>query len=67
MTPIQIKRLDHVQVCIPHGTEDTARQFYIGVLGLPEIEKPEALKPHGGLWLQAGDIQHHLGTQVVAV
>lgn len=68
MTPIQIKRLDHVQVCIPHEAEDTARQFYTGVLGLTEIEKPEALKPNGGLWFQAGDIQLHLGTEpVVAV
>jgi len=58
-----IKRLDHVQLCIPHGKEDEARAFYTGILGLKEIEKPEALKPNGGLWYQAGDIQLHLGTE----
>jgi catechol 2,3-dioxygenase-like lactoylglutathione lyase family enzyme len=63
MIPIQIQRLDHVQLCIPIGAEDEARRFYAGVLGLTEIEKPEALKPNGGLWFEAGDIQLHLGTE----
>lgn len=47
---IVIKRLDHIQICIPIGAEDEARDFYMGVLGFTEIEKSETLKASGGLW-----------------
>jgi catechol 2,3-dioxygenase-like lactoylglutathione lyase family enzyme len=60
---IKIKRLDHIQICIPTGMEDEARKFYTDILNFTEIEKPEALKPNGGLWYQAGDIQLHIGTE----
>lgn len=60
---IQIKRLDHVQVCIPFGEEEKAREFYTRVLGLEEIEKPEVLKPNGGLWLKIADVQLHIGVE----
>ncbi len=55
--------LHHAQITIPKGAEDEARHFYCSVLGLPEIEKPDALKDHGGLWLQVGDRQVHVGTE----
>ena len=60
---IRIKRLDHVQICIPAGAEATAREFYAEVLGLEEIEKPDALKANGGLWFQAADIQLHISVE----
>jgi catechol 2,3-dioxygenase-like lactoylglutathione lyase family enzyme len=60
---IQIKRLNHIQICIPVGEEARAREFYGGVLGLEEIEKPDALKPNGGLWFQVADIQLHIGVE----
>jgi catechol 2,3-dioxygenase-like lactoylglutathione lyase family enzyme len=60
---IHIKRLDHVQVCIPFGEEERAREFYTRVLGLEEIEKPDALKPNGGLWFQVANIQLHIGVE----
>jgi catechol 2,3-dioxygenase-like lactoylglutathione lyase family enzyme len=59
----RIVGLDHVQITVPRGEEEAARRFYCDLLGLPEIEKPEVLKPRGGLWLQAGDRQVHLGTE----
>ena len=55
--------LHHVQVCIPRGAEDEARRFYCGVLGLPEIAKPDALAGRGGIWLAVGDRQVHIGTE----
>ena len=58
-----ITRLNHVQICIPVGTEAQARDFYCGVLGLPEIEKPESLRGRGGFWLQVGDTPVHVGTE----
>jgi catechol 2,3-dioxygenase-like lactoylglutathione lyase family enzyme len=58
-----IKGLHHAQISIPKGAEEAGKAFYCGVLGLPELEKPEALKPRGGFWLQVGDRQVHVGTE----
>src|SRR5215212_5880325 len=60
---ITFKRFDHVQVCIPRGTEDRARDFYGRLLGLEEIEKPEVLKKNGGLWYEVADVQLHVGVE----
>ena len=60
---ITIKRLDHIQICIPTGKENEARRFYTDLLGLKEIPKPESLLANGGLWYQAGDIQLHIGVE----
>ncbi|GAC1378934.1 MAG: VOC family protein [Ktedonobacteraceae bacterium] len=58
-----ILRLHHAQITIPRGAEEEGRQFYCVLLGLPEIEKPEALRSRGGFWLQVGDRQVHVGTE----
>jgi catechol 2,3-dioxygenase-like lactoylglutathione lyase family enzyme len=60
---IRVKRLDHVQICIPFGAEDEARAFYTDLLGFTEIEKPDSLKANGGLWYQVGDIELHIGVE----
>lgn len=60
---ITFKRLDHVQVCIPRGADAQAREFYGGLLGLEEIEKPEALKENGGMWYGIADVQLHVGVE----
>jgi catechol 2,3-dioxygenase-like lactoylglutathione lyase family enzyme len=46
--------LDHVQVTMPPGGEDEARAFYVGLLGLTEVEKPGPLKARGGVWFAEG-------------
>lgn len=50
-------------MCIPPGSEDQARDFYCGVLGLTEIPKPQALKSRGGFWLEIGQQQLHIGVE----
>jgi catechol 2,3-dioxygenase-like lactoylglutathione lyase family enzyme len=55
--------IDHVQVTVPSGQEPAARRFYCDLLGLSEIEKPEALKRRGGFWLKVGDRELHIGTE----
>ncbi len=62
---IPFKRIDHVQVCIPPGKEEEARQFYGKVLGLKEVEKPDALKPNGGMWFEIANVQLHIGVETV--
>lgn len=55
--------VDHVQITIPKGAEEQAKQFYCEFLGLKEIEKPENRKKNGGFWLESGGFQVHLGTE----
>jgi len=55
--------LDHVQLAMPPGGEDEAREFYGRLLNLPEIEKPEPLKARGGCWFAGDGVQIHLGVQ----
>jgi catechol 2,3-dioxygenase-like lactoylglutathione lyase family enzyme len=62
---ITFKRLDHVQICIPKGSESAAREFYTNIMGLQEIHKPVALIRNGGLWYKVADIQLHIGTEDV--
>ncbi len=58
---VQLPALDHVQVAAPSGCEEAARRFYGDLLGLPEIEKPPALKARGGVWFALGGAQLHVG------
>lgn len=55
--------IDHVQIAIPSGNESIARDFYVGVLGLREIPKPEILSGRGGFWLECGAQQLHIGVE----
>lgn len=53
--------VDHIQIAAPPGCEPEARDFFGGLLGLEEIEKPEALRPRGGCWFKVGTHQLHIG------
>jgi len=55
--------IHHVQITIPPTDEAAARAFYIDLLGLAEVEKPDSLKGRGGFWVQAGDRQLHVGVE----
>jgi len=45
---------------MPKGSEEVARSFYSGHLGLREIPKPEPLRARGGVWFDAGGLDIHL-------
>ncbi len=60
---MKITRLNHAQITIPKGAEAQGRTFYCDILGLQEVEKPDALKGRGGFWLEVGDMQVHIGTE----
>ncbi len=57
------KKIDHVQLAAPKGTEQQARAFFGGILGLVEVEKPENLRKKGGVWFQLGNYQIHIGIE----
>ena len=58
---MSILGFEHVLLAMPRGAEDRAREFYTGVLGLPEIPKPNA-RERGGVWFRAGAGSLHLGS-----
>jgi catechol 2,3-dioxygenase-like lactoylglutathione lyase family enzyme len=58
-----IAGVDHVQIAAPPGGEPAARAFYGDLLGLPELPKPERLRPRGGAWFAVGDGQLHVGIE----
>jgi catechol 2,3-dioxygenase-like lactoylglutathione lyase family enzyme len=55
--------VDHVQLAMPAGEEDAARRFYVGLLGLTELEKPEPLRSRGGCWFENDLVKVHLGVE----
>ena len=59
----RLHAIDHVQIAMPRGEEAAARRFYVGVLGLEEVEKPARLAGRGGCWFASGAISLHLGVE----
>ena len=58
---MKVHAIDHVQLAMPAGGEDRARDFYVGVLGLSEVAKPLSLAVRGGVWFEQGALKIHLG------
>jgi catechol 2,3-dioxygenase-like lactoylglutathione lyase family enzyme len=63
MTGASAMMIDHVQLAIPTGSEDTVRAFYLGILGMEEIAKPPVLAARGGFWAASGSLQLHFGVE----
>jgi len=55
--------IDHVQLAMPLGEDERAREFYSGLLGMKEIPKPAELARRGGCWFKSGTVQIHLGVE----
>jgi len=55
--------IDHVQVAIPRGSENRAREFYAGLLGLPEQPKPTELAKRGVCWFESETVKVHCGVE----
>lgn len=62
MTAIRY-RVHHVQIAAPAGSEAQARAFFVHVLGMTELEKPPNLAARGGIWLDFGTTQLHVGIE----
>jgi catechol 2,3-dioxygenase-like lactoylglutathione lyase family enzyme len=48
---------------MPPGMENEVREFYQGVLGIPEMPKPPHLATRGGAWFERGALKIHLGVE----
>jgi catechol 2,3-dioxygenase-like lactoylglutathione lyase family enzyme len=58
-----VQSLHHVQLAMPQGGEARAREFYQGLLGIPEVPKPPAMAARGGCWFERGALRVHLGVE----
>ena len=56
-----IEGIDHIQLAMPAGQEETARVFYSGILEIPEVPKPPELAKRGGVWFESDQVKVHLG------
>lgn len=63
MSDVGVIGIDHVQLAMPHGGEEQARRFYVGVLGMEEVDKPAHLAVNGGCWFEGGTAHVHLGVE----
>ena len=60
---MKILAIDHIQLAMPPGEEESARRFYRDLLGFVEIPKPASLAARGGVWFRQGTVVLHLGTE----
>ncbi len=60
---IAVRRIHHVQLCVGSGDLDRARAFYLGGLGLREVEKPASLATRGGFWAEVDGQQVHISVE----
>jgi catechol 2,3-dioxygenase-like lactoylglutathione lyase family enzyme len=60
---MKILSIDHVQLAMPAGEEEKAREFYVNMLGFSEIPKPPELAKRGGAWFQSENVQLHIGVE----
>lgn len=59
----KFKKIDHIQLAAPQGSEGLARKFFKDILGFKEIEKPEELRKRGGVWFAFENVQIHVGIE----
>jgi catechol 2,3-dioxygenase-like lactoylglutathione lyase family enzyme len=55
--------IHHVQLAMPRGEEEAARDFFGRVLGMDEVPKPPVLAPRGGAWFRLDGLEIHLGVE----
>ncbi|HEV8429297.1 MAG TPA: VOC family protein [Pyrinomonadaceae bacterium] len=56
-------QIHHVNVTVPKSLEDAAKHFYVVVMELQEVAKPESSRGRGGAWYQLGPLQLHLSIE----
>ena len=63
---IDFTRADHINICVPRQKLEDARNFYIDVIGLEQIERPDVF-PDPGYWFDIGNITLHIGVEEIPV
>ena len=63
--PLIYKRADHINICVPVECLEEAREFYISVMGLNQIERPDVFNVPGH-WFTWANIALHIGIEPVS-
>ena len=63
--PLVYKRTDHINICVPIERLEEARQFYLNVMGLAQIPRPDVFGIPGH-WFKWADIELHIGIEPVS-
>ena len=59
---ILLRQIEHVQLVVPVGKVEEARNFYLGVLGLDEVPMPASFAGVlVGFWCTSGGVMVHVG------
>jgi catechol 2,3-dioxygenase-like lactoylglutathione lyase family enzyme len=59
---MKVVGVNHVQVNVPSADHERARAFYLGFLGLTEVERPSTFQSQG-TWMRAGTFEVHIGLE----
>jgi len=59
---MEFTRINHIHICVPPEKLEEARLFYVKVMGLQQIERPDVF-PAAGHWFNIGDIELHIGVE----
>ena len=59
---MKVVGVNHAQVNVSLAPLPAAREFYLGFLGMPEIDRPAVFKSEG-FWFNAGSFQMHIGVE----
>ena len=59
---IKFKRTDHINICVPAERLEEAREFYINIIGLLPITRPDVFGVPG-YWFLMADIELHIGIE----
>ncbi len=54
--------VNHAQVNVTPAELPAAREFYLGFMGMKEIERPPVFKSEG-FWFHAGSFETHIGVE----
>ena len=57
-------RIDHIQLAFPPGEIEKFRQYFIGVWGMIEDERPSSLDNREGAWFRKGHCIIHVGVDL---
>ena len=60
---IEFIRADHINICVPPERLGEAHRFYVDIIGLKQIERPDHRFSTPGYWFDIGDIQLHIGVE----
>lgn len=54
-------KTDHIQLAFPSGGIDKVREYFVGVWGMLEDERPPSLDRREGAWFRKGSCIIHVG------